>query len=122
MAQPPADVLDPDCPSRLVLDRLGDKWTALVVLVLSGATGGMLRFGELRERIGKVAPKVLTQTLRGMERDGLVTRRVYAEVPPRTEYTLTELGASLLVPLRAVADWAEANVDALLAARERNQG
>ena len=80
------NVLDPDCPSRLVLDRIAEKWTGLVVLALGRAT---LRFGELRERIGGVAPKVLTQTLRALERDGLLTRTVYAEVPPRVEYTLT---------------------------------
>jgi DNA-binding HxlR family transcriptional regulator len=110
------NVLDPNCPSRLLLDRLGDKWTGLIVLVLSDGT---LRFGELRERVGNVAPKVLAQTLRTMERDGLVTRAVFAEVPPRTEYTLTELGESLLAPLNAVREWAETNVDRLLAARAR---
>lgn len=111
-----ADVLDPNCPSRLVLDRLAEKWTGLVVLALSDGT---LRFGALRDRIGGVAPKVLTQTLRNLERDGLVTRTVHAEVPPRVEYALTELGASLRTPLAAVQEWAEANVSTVLANRER---
>ncbi len=111
-----ANVLDPDCPSRLVLDRVAEKWTGLVILALSDGT---LRFGELRERIGGVAPKVLTQTLRNLERDGLVTRTVHAEVPPRVEYALTELGASLRTPLAAIQEWAEANVSAVLANRER---
>jgi DNA-binding HxlR family transcriptional regulator len=111
-----ADVLDPNCPSRLVLDRVAEKWTGLVVLALSDRT---LRFGELRERIGGVAPKVLTQTLRNLERDGLVVRQVHAEVPPRVEYTLTELGRSLQEPLTAVQRWAEANVDRVMANRER---
>lgn len=110
------NVLDPDCPSRLVLDRVAEKWTGLVVLALGERT---LRFGELRERIGGVAPKVLTQTLRSLERDGLVTRTVYAEVPPRVEYALTPLGRSLGEPLAAVQDWAERNVARVLAARER---
>jgi DNA-binding HxlR family transcriptional regulator len=110
------NVLDPDCPSRLVLDRVAEKWTGLVVLALSDGT---LRFGELRERIGGVAPKVLTQTLRNLERDGLVTRTVHAEVPPRVEYTLTPLGVSLREPLMAVQEWAEANVSRVLANRER---
>jgi DNA-binding HxlR family transcriptional regulator len=110
------NVLDPNCPSRLVLDRLAEKWTGLVVLALSDGT---LRFGELRDRIGGVAPKVLTQTLRNLERDGLVTRTVHAEVPPRVEYTLTDLGASLQAPLAAVQEWAEANVGTVLANRER---
>jgi DNA-binding HxlR family transcriptional regulator len=100
-----------------VLDRIGDKWTTLIVLILAGGT---LRFGELRSRMGnRIAPKVLTQTLRKMETDGLVSRQVYAEVPPRAEYTLTDLGLSLIEPLAAIGDWAEVNAAALLAARER---
>lgn len=110
------NVLDPNCPSRVVLDRIAEKWTGLVVLALGGET---LRFGELRERIGGVAPKVLTQTLRALERDGLVSRQVYAEVPPRVEYTLTPLGRSLTEPLHVVQDWAERNVGKVMAARER---
>lgn len=113
-----ADVLDPDCPSRLVLDRIAEKWTGLVILALSGGT---LRFGEVRERIGGVAPKVLTQTLRGLERDGLLTRAVHAEVPPRVEYTLTPLGRSLLEPLTAVQRWAEQNVGTVMASRAASE-
>ena len=110
------NVLDPNCPSRVVLDRIAEKWTGLVVIALDDRT---LRFGELRELIGGVAPKVLAQTLRALERDGLITRRVYAEVPPRVEYTLTDLGRSLREPLGAVQDWAERNVSRVLAARDR---
>lgn len=110
------NVFDPDCPSRVVLDRVAEKWTGLVILALSAGT---LRFGELRERVGGVAPKVLTQTLRALERDGLVTRTVYAEVPPRVEYTLTDLGASLREPLATVQAWAEQNAGRVLAARDR---
>ena len=110
------NVLDPNCPSRVVLDRIGEKWTGLVVIALDEQT---LRFTELRVRIGGVAPKVLTQTLRALERDGLVRRKVYAEVPPRVEYSLTDLGRSLREPLEAVQSWAERNVSKVLANRER---
>lgn len=110
------DLFDPDCPTRLVLDRIGDKWTVLVILLLSE---GPLRFSELRCRLGRVAPKVLTQTLRRMERDGLVTREIFAEVPPRVEYALTDLGASLTSPITVIADWAEVNVGRIVAAQER---
>jgi DNA-binding HxlR family transcriptional regulator len=109
------NVFDPNCPSRIVLDRISEKWAGLVILTLGDQT---LRFGELRDRIGGVAPKVLAQTLRSLERDGMLTRRVYAEVPPRVEYTLTPLGRSLREPLGAVQEWAERNVHKVLAARE----
>ena len=97
-----------------MLDRIGDKWTVLVILLLSD---GPTRFSELRSRLARVAPKVLTQTLRRMERDGLVTRKIFAEVPPRVEYALTELGSSLIAPITAIADWAEVNVDRITAAQ-----
>jgi len=108
------DLFDPDCPTRLVLDRIGDKWTVLVVLLLSD---GPLRFSELRSRLGRVAPKVLTQTLRRMERDGLATREIFAEVPPRVEYALTDLGNSLIEPIAVIGNWAEVNVDRITAAQ-----
>jgi len=108
------NVFDPDCPSRVVLDRIAGKWTGLIVLALGDQT---LRFGELRGRIGGVAPKVLTQTLRSMEDDGLVTRHVFAEVPPRVEYALTDLGRSLDEPLLAIQRWAEKNVSTILSNR-----
>src|SRR5581483_5925205 len=117
MAQPAAadrgDLFDPDCPTRLVLDRVGDKWTVLVVLLLSD---GSMRFSELRGHLGRVAPKVLTQTLRRMERDGLVTREIFAEIPPRVDYTLTSLGHSLARPIAVIADWAEVHVGQISAA------
>ena len=109
------DLFDPDCPTRLVLDRVGDKWTVLVALLLSD---GALRFSEVRGRLGRVAPKVLAQTLRRMERDGLVTREVFAEVPPRVEYALTDLGQSLTKPIAVIAEWAEVNVGRITAAPE----
>lgn len=112
----PHDVLDPACPSRVVLSRIGEKWTLLVILALRD---GVSRFTELRARVGRVTPKVLTQTLRALERDGLVSREAFAEIPPRVEYRLTPLGESLLGPIDAIRTWAESHVEAVYAARER---
>jgi DNA-binding HxlR family transcriptional regulator len=109
------DLFNPDCATRLVLDRIGDKWTVLVVLLLSD---GPMRFSELRAQLGAVAPKVLTQTLRRIERDGLVTREIFAEVPPRVEYTLTELGRSLTEPIAVIGDWAETHLGQITAAQD----
>ncbi|MFI6598136.1 winged helix-turn-helix transcriptional regulator [Nonomuraea sp. NPDC050536] len=109
------DVFDPNCPTRVVLDRIGDKWSVLVLLSLSD---GPMRFTALRQRIGGVTPKVLTQTLRTMEADGLISRKIFAEVPPRVEYTLTDLGRSLHGPISVVASWAELNVRKILESRE----
>ncbi|GAA2577343.1 helix-turn-helix domain-containing protein [Actinomadura fulvescens] len=112
------DAFDPDCPTRLILDRIGDKWSVLVVLSLRE---GPRRFTRLRDTIGGVTPKVLTQTLRAMEHDGLLTRRVFPEVPPRVEYELTPLGLSLQRPIQAIADWAEENVHEVMAARSTHE-
>ncbi len=109
------DLFDPDCPTRRVLDRVGDKWTVLIVLLL---TDGPMRYTHLRSHLGRVAPKVLTESLRRMERDGLVTREIFAEVPPRVEYTLTDLGSSLTQPIAAIGDWAERNVHKIIAAQQ----
>ena len=109
------DVMNEQCPSRVVLQRIGDKWTPLVFQALKNGTH---RFGEVRSAIGSVTPKVLTQTLRTLERDGLVSREIFPEVPPRVEYSLTPLGRSLLDPLDAVRVWAEANAGQVLASRD----
>jgi DNA-binding HxlR family transcriptional regulator len=114
-----ANVHDPDCPARTMLDRIGDKWTVLVVLTL---LDGPRRFNDLRARIGKVAPKVLTETLRRLERDGVLTRTAYAEIPPRVVYELTPLGRSLERPIRSIADWAEQNIESITAARDAYDG
>jgi DNA-binding HxlR family transcriptional regulator len=98
------DAFARECASRVVLDRIGDRWTVLVVAALAD---GKLRFSQLRNRIEGVTPKVLTQTLRALERDGVLTREVFAEVPPRVEYELTELGRNLLTPIDAIRVWAE---------------
>ena len=109
------NAFDPDCPTRVVLDRIGDKWT---VLVIGALMDGPRRFTALRQHIGGVAPKVLTQTLRAMERDGLLTRTVFAQVPPRVDYALTDLGVSLGGPIAVLTDWAELHVGKILAARD----
>lgn len=111
----PPDAYARLCASRVVLDRIGDRWTVLVVGALSG---GRLRFSELRTRIEGVTAKVLTQTLRALERDGILTRTVYAEVPPRVEYELTELGRNLLAPIDAIRVWAEQHAALIVANRE----
>ena len=111
----PANILDPDCPSRVIFQRIGDKWASLVVQVLAD---GPIRFSELRKMVHVVTPKVLTQTLRTLERDGLITRTVHAQVPPRVDYELTELGASLLEPLTLLRLWAEDHVPSILKARD----
>jgi DNA-binding HxlR family transcriptional regulator len=98
-------VLDPRCGSRRVPDLIADKWTALVIHVLT--RGGTMRFGALQRTIGGISQKMLTQTLRGLERNGLVERTVYPTVPPKVEYDLTPLGRSLEEPLGAICRWAE---------------
>jgi DNA-binding HxlR family transcriptional regulator len=110
------DVLNPECPSRQVLDRIAEKWTALVIRVLADGT---LRYSDLQRRIGGISQKMLTQTLRGLEQDGLVERKVYPVVPPRVEYRLTPLGRTLIEPLDAICNWAETHLPAMLAARAR---
>ena len=112
---PPFDVLHLNCPSRVVLQRIGDKWTPLVFQVLKD---GPQRFSVIRSAVQGITPKVLTQTLRTLERDGLVSRQVYAEIPPRVEYALTPLGRTLLEPLDAVRVWAEEHAAKILQARE----
>lgn len=109
-----ADVYSGDCPTRQVLDRISDKWTALIIGLLEDRT---MRFSELRRSIGGISQKMLTQTLRNLERDGLVTRTVYAEVPPRVEYALTPLGETLVGPLTAIREWAETYIDGVTSAR-----
>ena len=109
------DVYNERCPTRIVLDRIADKWTVLVVGALEGKTK---RFGELRREIGGVSQKMLTQTLRGLERDGIVTRAVYASVPPKVEYSLTELGHTLVHIFEAIRNWSEGNIESVLKARD----
>lgn len=109
-------IYEPGCPGRLALDRIGDRWTVLIVGILEGGTH---RFSALRDAVGGITPKVLTQTLRAMEREGLVDRKVYAEVPPRVEYSLTDLGRSLVVPIEAIRTWAMQNMDHFVEVADR---
>jgi DNA-binding HxlR family transcriptional regulator len=104
------------CPSRDLLDRIGDKWTVLVLGEL--AKQGACRFTELRKRLSGVSEKMLTQTLRALERDGLVHRTVYPAVPVRVEYTLTPLGQTLREPLKTLTEWSVRHIDEVLTARE----
>lgn len=94
----------PSCPVEMTLALIGEKWK---ILILRDLINGTKRFGALKTSIGSVSQKVLTQQLRSMEEDGLVTRKVYAEVPPRVEYSLTETGASLKPVLDSMWDWGE---------------
>jgi DNA-binding HxlR family transcriptional regulator len=109
-------VCDCDCPSRLILDHLADKWAVLIVVRLASGT---MRFAELRRAIGGISQKMLTVTLRDLERDGLVSRKLYASVPPKVEYSLTSLGSSLVDKVNELCAWAEANTVEILKARER---
>jgi DNA-binding HxlR family transcriptional regulator len=114
-ASPAWNVYDERCPTRMVLGRLADKWTVLVVGQLAHSTR---RFGELRREIMGILPKVLTQALRSLERDGLITRRVYANVPPKVEYTLTPLGRTLISLVDGIREWAETHIEAVLEAQQ----
>lgn len=102
------------CPSRTVLQHIADKWTVLIICALTGQT---LRFGELKREIEGISQKMLTQVLRGLERDGLVRRTVYATVPPKVEYSLTNLGQSLVEILEPFHNWLSVNMDSVLTAR-----
>ena len=99
-----------------ILQRVGDKWTVLVVGKLGG---GPLRFNELRTAVGGISQKMLTTTLRGLERDGFVTRTVFPTIPPRVDYELTDLGYELLEPVHALGEWARKNTARVNAARAR---
>ncbi|WP_161881526.1 winged helix-turn-helix transcriptional regulator [Deinococcus alpinitundrae] len=101
---------------REVLSRVGDKWSLCVV---GNLYSGSVRFNELKRRIPGVSQRMLTLTLRGLERDGLVKRTVYPTNPPSVEYALTEMGRTLIEPVRALINWSEANVSQIEGARQR---
>ncbi|MBN9081405.1 MAG: transcriptional regulator [Rhizobiales bacterium 62-17] len=109
------NVYEDRCPTRLVLDRLADKWA---LLILDRLESGPVRFNHLRRDIKGISQKVLSQTLKKLERDGLLSRAVFATVPVTVEYTLTPLGRTLTQTVAALAHWAEHNMDAVLAAQE----
>src|SRR5205809_6167399 len=112
-----------NCHAREMLDRVGDKWSVYVIHVLVNA--GTLRFNELRSRVDGISQRMLTVTLRGLERDGLVARTVFPEVPPRVEYALTPLGSTLRQLVRALVAWSAdhlAEVDVARAAYDAKNG
>lgn len=102
--------------TRDILDRIGDKWSLYIVALLAD---GSRRFNELKRGIDGISQRMLTLTLRGLERDGLVTRTVYPTIPPRVDYELTELGRTLLTPVMALVDWASDNQAAIAEAHKR---
>lgn len=103
-----------DCPIRDILDRIGDKWSLLILCTL---VPGTRRFTEIKRNVGDISQRMLAQTLRRLERDGFVSRKVYPTVPPRVDYALTSLGQSLLVPLEGLIEWADRNHVAVRNAR-----
>lgn len=102
------------CPSRTSLARIANKWTAMIVIALSD---GPLRFGAIRDAVGGISGKVLADTLRDLQRDGVLSRTAFDEMPPRVEYELTPLGLTLREPLTALGRWAESHIEEVEAAR-----
>ena len=115
MSTPAWDVMVASCPSRTSLAKIANKWTAMIVIALSE---GPLRFGAIREAVAGISGKVLADTLRDLERDGIVMRAAYNEMPPRVEYELTALGRTLQAPLSALGRWAEQHIEQVLQARD----
>ncbi|BBD00265.1 MULTISPECIES: winged helix-turn-helix transcriptional regulator [Sphingobium] len=113
------DAYNPDCPTRHVLDRIGDKWAVLVMLTLKD---GPVRFNDLRRRIGAISQKMLSQTLKSLERDGLVSRAAFPTVPVTVEYRLTPLAGGLIGILDQITHWAESHVGDIMAARRAHDG
>lgn len=104
-----------DCPVRQVLDHIGDKWSTLIVMTLAD---GAMRFSQLRRAVPDISQRMLTQTLRDLQRDGLLSRTVHPTVPPSVEYRLTPLGASLLEPLAGLVKWADEHYESIRNARQ----
>ncbi len=100
------------CPIRQVLDRLGDKWSILVLVTLHA--NGVMRFSDLRRTIEDISERMLTVTLRSLESDGLISRRVYPQVPPRVEYDLTAMGRGLMPHMMGLVEWAEQQMPAII--------
>ncbi|MFD5235083.1 winged helix-turn-helix transcriptional regulator [Streptomyces tendae] len=115
------DLFDPQCPTRRLLDRIGTKWTSMAVKVLAEASPEEVRFAELQRRMAGISQKMLSATLQGLARDGLVGRRVEATVPPRVYYRLTPLGLTLEEPLAALREWAEAHMAEVDRANRRSE-
>ena len=109
------DIIFPDCPIRNVLSRIGDKWSILTLYTLS--QNKVLRFKELQRALPDISQKMLTITLRTLEEDGLVSRKVYAEIPPKVEYSLTQRAETLMPHIYSLIDWAEKNIEQIIADR-----
>jgi len=107
-----------NCPVRQVLDRFADKWSTLVIILLGEK--GVLRFNELSHAIGDISQKMLTSTLRSLEADGLISRKMYQEIPPRVEYELTPLGESLLPLIKQMETWASEHLGTIKKNRARH--
>jgi len=114
------DVLFPDCPIRNVLSRVGDKWSLLVLHTLE-QSAEPVRFNALQKALPDISQKVLTTTLRTLEEDGFVVRTVYAEVPPRVDYRLTERAQSFMQACTPMIQWAVANLEDIVADRKRKK-
>ena len=110
------NIFNKNCPTRMVLDRIADKWTVLVVGALQGKTK---RFGELKKAVDGISQKMLTKTLRGMERDGLIKRKAYPTIPPKVEYSLTPLGVTLVDLLQNIQFWAENNIEQIISSQRK---
>ena len=104
------------CPIRRVVSRFGDKWSLLVLFMLNKSETGVLRFNEIRRLMTDCSQKMLSQTLKNLEQSHLVHREVYAEVPPRVEYSLTETGKSLMPPVHSLIEWAMGHFDEVVTA------
>jgi DNA-binding HxlR family transcriptional regulator len=108
-----------DCDFRDMLSRVGDKWSLLVIAMLEGMPRRRGRFSDLRRSVPGISQRMLTATVRNLERDGMLTRYVYPEVPPRVEYELTALGRGLMEPVRGLVSWLQSNWPAIRGARAR---
>ncbi|MDR2956531.1 MAG: helix-turn-helix transcriptional regulator [Prevotella sp.] len=106
-----------NCPVRNILSKLADKWSMLVLITLH--SNGVMRFGDIHKTIGDVSHRMLTVTLKSLEADGLVTRKVYAEIPPRVEYDLTETGTSLIPHIQELVQWASDHLDEITKSRSK---
>lgn len=108
------------CPIRDILSRLGDKWSLLVLVTLHA--NGTMRFNDIYKSIGDISQRMLTVTLRSLEADGIISRKIYAEVPPRVEYRLTESGEELMPHLEELVGWALKNMGDIIMKRQYHQG
>jgi DNA-binding HxlR family transcriptional regulator len=115
----PAAPAHHDCDFRDMLSRVGDKWSLLVIAMLEGRPGQRGRFSDLKRSIPGISQRMLTATVRNLERDGLLTRHVFPEVPPRVEYELTALGRGLMDPVRVLVTWLQSKWPVIRSARER---